>query len=936
MNTHMAPSPASTTKEQWEPAQLVAAADQAVIATDLDGRVTFWSAGAERLYGYSADEAVGVASQDLIVVEGSPTLPRWQEVIDGRPWFGEHEVRTKDNTSFTVLLTLTALRDAHGAVVGVVGTSIDALGSSSGATEAIRSRERIVGMVESAAALFFCVDSGGVITTMEGHIAGHSDRSDAVGMDAFDRFEAQPAIQDGIRRALGGADVDLISARADRDIEVRLRPRRGGNGTVVEVVGVITDVTSLVETRRLAESSEERLKAVVEHAFDVAIIGNADTGLTWVSPAATALFGYNPDDMVGVNGLGLVHPDDVASVASLLAELLGKPGASGVIEFRLRHSDGSWRWVEEVITNRIHDPAVAGLIGNLRDITERKEAELALAESEARFRGHFERAVVGQAMTDVVGRFVEVNDAFCGITGYSTTELLEMTIEDLSDPADFERERKVYKALLDGTTPSFDMEKRYRRKDGEFVYVSLSSSVLLDRNGRPQYVPAVVQDITERRRAEGELARLALHDDLTGLANRTLLMDRLTRIPRSRPGHTGSTAALLIDLDEFKLVNDTYGHGAGDELLRQVADRVCAVAGEPHTVARLGGDEFVVLCEDLEDAGQAVEMAERIREVLTPPFLLEADEVFVTASIGIAATPGTAIDELLRDADVAMYRAKDRGRARYEIFDDRLRSAAVSRLRVQNDLHVALSRQDLRVLYQPVLDLRRGTVIGAEALVRWQHPTRGLLGPAEFIEVAERSGLIVPVGEWVLRESCATAAQWRDGTSTVAVNVSARQLGDPRLVDAVRSALADSGLAPQRLSLEITESALMEDPEAVLDTLVALKSLGVALAIDDFGTGYSSLLYLKRFPVDALKIDRTFVDGLGADPEDSAIVTSIVSLAAAVGIVAVAEGVETVIQLRELERLGCAYGQGYLWARPEPAGDLERRFRMQAERQRNA
>ncbi|GAC1312979.1 MAG: hypothetical protein NVSMB12_03980 [Acidimicrobiales bacterium] len=922
----MALSPASMAQQQWGGGVLVGAASQAMVATDLQGRVTFWSSGAEQLYGYSADDAVGVVTRDLIMVEGSPSRARWEDVIEGRPWFGEHEVRTKDGTPFTVLLTLAPIRDGDGRVVGVLGTSIDALTSSSGATQGIQSRERIVGAVGSAAALLFCVDRQGVITTMEGHLAGRSDRSDAIGTDAFDRFQAQPAIQDGIRRALDGDDVDVLTARAGHDIEVRLRPRRDESGAVVDVVGVVTDVTTLVQAQRLVEASEERLQAVVEHAFDVAIIANADTGLTWVSPAATELFGYEPADMIGVNGLALVHPDDVARVAALLVELLKEPGASDAIEFRLRHADGSWRWVEEVITNRVDDPVVAGLIGNLRDITERKEAELALAESEARFRGHFERAVVGQAMTDVVGRFVEVNDAFCGITGYSASELLEMTIEDLTDPADFARERPVYKSLLEGAIPSIDMEKRFRRKDGEFVYVSQSASVLFDRDGRPQYVPAIVQDITERRRAERELARLALHDDLTGLANRTLLMDRLTRLRGSRPGHAGSTATLLIDLDEFKLVNDTYGHGAGDELLRQVAQRIIEVAGEPHTVARLGGDEFVVLCEDLDDDGQAIEMAERIREALTPPFLIESDEVFVSASIGIAATPGSAVDDLLRDADVAMYRAKDRGRARYEIFDDRLRTAAVSRLRVQNDLHVALSQGDLRVLYQPVLELRRGTVIGAEALVRWQHRSRGLLGPADFIEVAERSGLIVPIGEWVLRESCATAAHWPDATSTVAVNVSARQLGDPRLVDTVRAALADSGLAPSRLSLEITESALMEDPEAVLDTLIALKSLGVDLAIDDFGTGYSSLLYLKRFPVDALKIDRTFVDGLGVDPEDSAIVTSIVSLAAAVGIVAVAEGVETVVQLRELERLGCHYGQGYLWARPELAADVARRF----------
>ena len=423
----------------------------------------------------------------------------------------------------------------------------------------------------------------------------------------------------------------------------------------------------------------------------------------------------------------------------------------------------------------------------------------------------------------------------------------------------------------------------------------------------------------DREAADAALERLALHDVLTGLPNRALFLDRVRHALAAarRPG--ASVAVLFADLDRFKLVNDGLGHGAGDQLLVLVAERMRSVVRPTDTVARLGGDEFALLCQDLDGPADAVAVAERVAEAMARPFLLGGTEVFVTASVGVvvgAAHEGP--ESLLRDADAAMYRAKDRGRARHEVFDDAMRVAAVTRLRLSRDLRWALERDELHLVYQPVIDLGwRGTT-AVEALLRWRHPVHGPVSPGEFIPLAEESGLIVPIGAWVLGQACRQAVAWEaDGqVLTVAVNLSARHFCHPGLVDTVAGALRDSGLDPARLHLEITESAVMDEPEAAIEVMEELKALGVGLAIDDFGTGYSSLGYLKRFPVDALKVDRSFVGGLGSNLQDRTIAAAVVGLAHSLGLTAVAEGVETDQQLEELRALGCDSAQGFLWSRP--------------------
>ncbi len=430
----------------------------------------------------------------------------------------------------------------------------------------------------------------------------------------------------------------------------------------------------------------------------------------------------------------------------------------------------------------------------------------------------------------------------------------------------------------------------------------------------------------ERKRAEVELAHQALHDPLTGLPNRTLFLDRLELALARGQRRPSAVAVLFLDLDRFKVINDSLGHDTGDRLLIDVAARLQAVLRPGDTVARFGGDEFTILCDDIDGERDAIMIAERMGEAVAAPFVLDDTEAFLTASIGIAMATGLDArpEALIRDADAAMYRAKERGKSRYELFDEVMRKRAVERLHTENSLHRAIERGELRVYYQPMVELDNGRVAGAEALVRWQHPDRGLMLPGQFISLAEETGQIVELGEWVLRESCLQHRRWvrehgNGDPLRLSVNLSARQLAQPDLVANVASALDDTDMAASELCLEITESVVVQDTEAAIEALDALRAQGILIGIDDFGTGYASLSLLKRIPADLLKVDRTFVAGLGTDPQDTPIVRTVLGLAEALGLAAVAEGVETPAQVAELRAVGCRYAQGFHFARPMPA-----------------
>jgi diguanylate cyclase (GGDEF)-like protein/PAS domain S-box-containing protein len=492
-------------------------------------------------------------------------------------------------------------------------------------------------------------------------------------------------------------------------------------------------------------------------------------------------------------------------------------------------------------------------------------------------------------------------------------------------PDDREHVMAVHQHALE-TNSSYEMEERVVWPDGQVRTLASWGEVIADDDGKPLRMVGICWDITERRAIEEQLAHEALHDALTGLPNRNLLEDRLTMAIRALARREQPLGVLLVDVDRFKVVNDSLGHEAGDGVIVELGQRIAGAIRPGDTVARFGGDTFVVLCEELTSAGEALGIAQRVQEATGQPIDVAGNELVLSVSTGIALAddPDVLPGSLLRDADSAMHVAKRSGRARSVVFVDEMRDQALGRLETETQLRKAIAQGELRVHYQPILGLGSRTVVGLEALVRWEHPTRGLVPPSEFVPIAEETGLVVPLGEWVLEQACRQLRAW-DAVMpglTVSVNLSGVQITQPDIVSRIAAVLDTTGVDAHRIALEITESVLMRDAEDTLSVLRALKDLGVKLHVDDFGTGYSSLSYLKRFPVDALKVDRSFVDGLGDDPDDIAIVGAIVGLAHSLGMETIAEGVESEAQLAVLERLGCEAAQGYLFSRPLVADDV--------------
>jgi diguanylate cyclase (GGDEF)-like protein/PAS domain S-box-containing protein len=533
----------------------------------------------------------------------------------------------------------------------------------------------------------------------------------------------------------------------------------------------------------------------------------------------------------------------------------------------------------------------------------------------------------GVLVTDSNGLIVHVNRAFMEITGYSQAEVLGQRpslFKSGHHPADFYQ--TMFATLK--SLGEWSGEIWNRRKSGEIYPQWQTIRVIHDDRGQLSHYVAVFSDISAIKNSEHELKHLAHHDPLTDLPNRLLFTDRTEQALTSAQLHKRGCALLMIDLDHFKMINDSLGHTIGDALLKAVAKRMQAMLGPELTLARLGGDEFAVLAESCPQLMQAAALAQRIIEGLKEPFLIGGHQLFINTSIGISLFPGDALsaEQLLRNADSALFKAKSTGRDGYALYTEELTAHAQNRVETAVELRRALEKQELRVYYQPVHDLRTRRLVGAEALVRWEHPQRGLVPPAEFIPIAERTGLIAEIDAWVMRQACQQMCSWQQAgmaLSFIAVNVSSRLFARRELFQQVAKVLHETGLDPAFLELEVTESAVMEDPEVALEQMHRLRELGVRLAIDDFGTGYSSLLRLKRLPVQKLKIDQGFVAGLPWDEDDAAIVRVIIALARSMGMQVHAEGIEQVEQARFLLEHDCDLGQGYWFGRPVPAEQLD-------------
>jgi diguanylate cyclase (GGDEF)-like protein/PAS domain S-box-containing protein len=559
-----------------------------------------------------------------------------------------------------------------------------------------------------------------------------------------------------------------------------------------------------------------------------------------------------------------------------------------------------------------------------RHAEEQRAITQELRQSEEQFRSSFDNAAIGMALVLPSGRWLGVNPSLCAMLGYSEQELLALDMQSVMHPDQLgEHLAQIYHLSHEGHNTS-TLEVRLLHKEGRTLWAQMSASLVRDEHGQPLRLVYQVQDVTERKRAEEQLLHAAYHDSLTGLANRTLFTDHLRlAMERARRHDNHLFGVLFMDLDRFKNVNDSLGHAHGDQLLLAVSERLQKCVRPEDTVARFGGDEFAILLNSIENSIDVIRTAERIQQMISQPFTLGHHEIFTTASVGITLSSlGYAeADELLRDADTAMYRAKAIGTGRYEVFDKVMHARAVTALKLENDLRRAVENEEFRILYQPIVNTESGAVAGFEALIRWEHPERGLTSPLEFIAAAEETDLIIAMGEWVLSKACRQAQQWqrefpRDEQLFISVNLSGKQFTQRDLVEVVERALRESGLPSRCLKLEITETILMENAEVAISMLKRLRTLGVQLGIDDFGTGYSSLSYLHRLPVNTLKVDRSFVGRMDEAAEYREIVRTIVSLAHTLGLDVVAEGVETAAQWSQLGLLNCEYSQGYFFAQP--------------------
>ena len=674
------------------------------------------------------------------------------------------------------------------------------------------------------------------------------------------------------------------------------------------------------------EPHDDLAAVLAERLPDPVFVVDAQGRLLYGNPAAVELFGWDPELVRGTSGIDLIHPDDremaLVSLAGMAAKERGLP-----LELRLATADGRWLLIELVGENHLDDPEVNGVVLVGRDLTARRRWELLGGDPIERFRTLVHNSASIMMLLTADGVVSSVSAAFTRVLGHDTALVEGTPLVAWVEPADaIHAQAALERATRSPGTTTFDARFHHRSRP-DAVPLEVAVVNLLD-DPVVQGLVVSAHDITELRDAQEALRHLATHDLLTGLPNRALLDDRLRlALERSRPG-AGLTAVLFIDLDRFKPVNDLLGHDAGDELLRQLARRLEDVVRPGDTVARYGGDEFVIVAEGLDSVETAEALGSRVEEVVALPFQVGGETTQVFGSVGVVVVDddGVTAEGVLAEADGAMYAVKAARRG-----DDRRTGLRVTeRRQLAEELRSAITGGELQLHYQPIVELGAGTrIVGFEALLRWQHPERGLLAPAEFLDVAEDAGLDMPIGALVLDEACRQLREWTDRSPTpltMHVNISAAQLASLDIAEAVGSVLRRHGVAHRALCLEITERAMLERAArgtslSAVASLERLKSSGVRIAIDDFGTGYSSLTHVRHFPVDCLKIDRTFVAGIGVNKGDTSIVAAVIGLAHAMDMSAVAEGVEREEQLVALRALGCDFAQGYLLGRPLPLAE---------------
>jgi len=935
----------------------------------------------EEIVGYASDELHGMPTANLYAsAESHEELGRQSSPLlsAGKAFSATKQFRRKDGHLIWCQVFAKAI-DPNDPSRGIVWIATDV-------TEAVSTREALEKSSREMEALM-ANSSVGIVVTHDRKIVRYNQRfgklfgfqgENGIGMDTAGLYRSAEEHTELNRRAAPA----LFQAKPFQT-ELYMR-RQDGSDIWVNLIGYVADPTDpsmgvfwIAEDRTAFKQAEEELKKAY---FDQRLIfDNCVAGIAFVRNRVfqqcnrrfEELYGYGPGELTGKPTRVTYFSDKAhAEIGTTAYEMLGR-GETFVSEVVHRRQNGDPIWMR--ITGRAIDPANPndGSIWNYEDITSRKVAEDSLRESVMLQRAILNSAKLMILSTDSEGRVISCNPATEQMLAYPSAELLGRTPVECFFLREEIQERRRALSSETGFDPASDIDVllarvrlgsvdqgqwTFQRKDGEKFIVELSISALHPEDKKAQGFLFVASDITERKRAEDALLRsrdelelrvkertselesevlerrriesklryLAHHDALTGLANRTLLQQRLGEAMDNAAQDDTKVAILFIDLDRFKTINDSLGHHIGDTLLKNVASRLTETLRSNDTIARLGGDEFMIILPLKANEALAGKLASKILDALRPPIRIDGHELFVTPSIGICFYPndGVTVNALMRNADTAMYQAKANGRNTYCYFTAEMNAAADNYFQIESDLRRAVDRNEFEVFYQPVIDLKTHRITSYEALVRWRHPTKGLVGPAQFITVAEESGLIGEIGTIVLRQACSQLRSWIDEGFTspiLALNLSPIQFNDPNLTEGICRILRDYDLTPDRIELEITETVIMQDGELALGTLQNLSSRGFRLSIDDFGTGYSSLAYLKRFPVDTLKIDRSFITDMTANENDRAIVTAIMALANSLHLSVIAEGVETKEQYDLLSALNCNFAQGYYMAKPMPA-----------------
>ncbi|MDF9409476.1 MAG: Cyclic di-GMP phosphodiesterase Gmr [Pelotomaculum sp. PtaB.Bin013] len=756
-------------------------------------------------------------------------------------------------------------------------------------------------------------------------------------MPVMDGFTACTRLQE----LPGGDRVPVIMiTKLEDDKDVDMAFKAGATDYITKPIhwAVLRHRVRRMLHARQAETSLEQSEAfnrtLIDHALDGIITINTDGVIQSFNPASERIFGYSCGDVLGQD-INLLMPEFYIDYDTCLSggQIAGEHQRAGAIrEISGRRKDGSAVTIELTISEFYFDEQQLYTV-ILRDISERKRSEEALRESEERHRTLTENTYDLISEIDSNERYLYLSPNYRDVLGYEPGELIGRKVVDLIYPEDCPAVKASFRRVFEHKAIE-QVIYRFIHKSGELRWFESTGKTYQTVTGESRVV-FVSRDITERQRYEETIRHQAFHDALTGLPNRMLFKDRLTLEIAHAKRNKQMLAVLFLDLDRFKLVNDTLGHGLGDQLLKIIARRLVGYVREDDTVARLGGDEFTVLLPEILQVENAAKVARKILRAVREPVRIDVHELYISTSIGIALYPsdGEDAESLLKNADTAMYRAKENGKNNYQLYTPAMNAKAFERLAIENGLRRALDRNEFVVYYQPKVNINTGKIIGMEALVRWEVPERGLIPPGDFIPLAEDTGLIVPIGEWVLRTACAQNKAWQDAgypPLRVAVNLSARQFQLQNLVEVVSRVLEETGLEPCWLELEITESVAMQNAEYTVKMLYELKDMGIQLAIDDFGTGYSSLNYLKRFPISKLKIDKSFVREIGTDQDNEAIASTVIVLGQSLKLGVVAEGVETEEQYDFLKQHQCDEMQGYLFGKPVPPEKFEEMIRRES------